>query len=563
MSETKPTKIWGLTLGQWGKGLGFGVDVASTAYGIYTDYQARQEEAKDREYRRKMDKKQDSWNYRVGQIRDGIGIMDVGTRFLKNAFGGYNNQIDETPKSYDQLKVVQAQRYPWAYRATIPMNMPPYVPKTHFYEDAMRYRQSYNSDNNRNKPPTSQTPEGTYRYTYHKDGSYDLIYTKGTGKNKQVITYHYNKYSQLEKTTSSGPVNPAPAQQPAALAGAQPAAANAANSAVREEAVRQEPALNNPIPSPQQQINTGVILTGPSSSSGIQPVITADTVYLTGEARERKQFFEELNRRLKIIPGETEGKTPEEIIVYCRDGLKECERCLDQIKQQKKSYQNKYFSRLNQVSNINDEQARNLRDWLNDWEEAEKNVALRRNYYRDLLKKVDASSSSKPKTPAPPPKIAAPTPVRPKVPTPPPPTPTPPPRTLSRNQTIVVTEAPKSEKKNKTKITLTPKLTEEYFKRMEESMDPETRDLTGMTRQEKVDYFNKELHKVDRNWEKLQNQEKQFLEDRARLLSNGIPNTDSAYTDIEDSLNIIDDLRHILTFRRMRFQSLLNQLPAE
>ena len=74
-------------------------------------------------------------------------------------------------------------------------------------------------------------------------------------------------------------------------------------------------------------------------------------------------------------------------------------------------------------------------------------------------------------------------------------------------------------------------------------MDPETRDLTGMTRQEKVDYFNKELHKVDRNWEKLQNQEKKFLD--------------------EDSLNIIDDLRHILTFRRMRFQSLLNQLPAE
>ena len=346
MSETKPTKIWGLTLGQWGKGIvgGAGLvgNLASTAYGIYTDHQARKEEAKDRAYRRKMDAKQDHWNYRVGQIKDGIGVMDVGARFIKNVIGGYNNQIEETPKSYEQLKVVQAQRYPWAYRATLPINMPPYVPKDNtFYQDILKSIQSHNSYSNTNKPPLSQTPEGTYRYTYHKDGSYDLIYTKGTGKNKQVITYHYNKYGQLEKTTNSGPVNPAPAQQPAALAGAQPAAANAANSAVREEAVRQDPALNNPIPSPQQQINTGVILTGPSSSSGIQPVIRADTVYLTGEARERKQFFEELNRRLKIIPGETEGRTPEEIIVYCRDGLKECERCLDQIKQQKKSYQNK------------------------------------------------------------------------------------------------------------------------------------------------------------------------------------------------------------------------------
>ena len=227
--------LWGLTaaeladLGIAGASLG---GVLYHGYGALTDYWARNEEAKDREYRRKMDAKQDNWNYWTGMAKDIVG----GVKLVKDTFGkkkngeAYNNQILETPKSYEQLRVVQAQRYPWAYRATLPSNLPPYVPKDNqLLQDILKYKQLQNSQDNKNKPPTDKAFKPS----------------AGTRKIVSTTTRPNGTVTRREEIIE-------PNEKP------KTAAANnkqtAASTTVREEAVKEEPSLNSPIKTINDQV---------------------------------------------------------------------------------------------------------------------------------------------------------------------------------------------------------------------------------------------------------------------------------------------------------------------
>ena len=227
--------LWGLTaaeladLGIAGASLG---GVLYHGYGALTDYWARNEEAKDREYRRKMDAKQDNWNYWTGMAKDIVG----GVKLVKDTFGkkkngeAYNNQILETPKSYEQLRVVQAQRYPWAYRATLPSNLPPYVPKDNqLLQDILKYKQLQNSQDNKNKPPTDKAFKPSA-------GTRKIVST--TTRPNGTVTRREEIIEPNEKPKTATANNKQ----------------TAASTTVREEAVKEEPSLNSPIKTINDQV---------------------------------------------------------------------------------------------------------------------------------------------------------------------------------------------------------------------------------------------------------------------------------------------------------------------
>ena len=206
-----------------------------------------------------------------------------------------------------------------------------------------------------------------------------------------------------------------------------------------------------------------------------------------------------------------------------------------------------------------------------------------------------ASSPKPAKTPTPPPKTASSAPkiispkaVRPVLKTPPPPTPTPdlllntpspqplfsnfrpttsapprpiPPRTLSRNQTIVVTEAPKSGKKKWEDIKRAPRMTEEEFEQKKHSYDHAFRDLTGKSVRQKIQYYSDKLRICDKHWYKLLDMKKDLHEEETRLKSSGLPAYDKRYGEIDSSIRYIEDLLEIISERRDKVRDLMKSLP--
>ena len=265
------TLFWGLTAKE---ALKYGVPAAALAvdalgkgYGALTDYWARQEEAKDKEYRRAMNAKQDEHDYNVNWWKDAIGLADTSVKFIKNVFGDYNNQVQETPKSYDQLKVVQAMRYPWAYRATLPANLPPYVPRdNHTFQDILKWQQSFKSEENKNNPyKGAETKVTTIK---NPDGSVKRI-------TEEVI----NKPKSKAKTTTT---------KPKATTKKATKKEEAASTVVREEAAKEDPSLNNVIPTINEQVE--------SATTNMSPYPPASSEEMRNGLREMQEDFHRRER---------------------------------------------------------------------------------------------------------------------------------------------------------------------------------------------------------------------------------------------------------------------------
>ena len=157
--------------------------------------------------------------------RDAVGIADLGVKLWKNARANkdnqmpYNNEILQTPKSYEQLQLNIAQRYPWYYRPQFPANLPPDIMKDmNFLQDLLKWKQMQNAPANLppDVPKFTPSTEPT-KPTEPKD-------LKETKKTTPVLSIKI-------------PLDDAPA------------------TPEREQANKLDPSLNHATKSPQEQIN--------------------------------------------------------------------------------------------------------------------------------------------------------------------------------------------------------------------------------------------------------------------------------------------------------------------